>query len=131
MNKAELESCIREVYSAEPDYPWVKYPNFAVFRHLSTKKWFALVMNIPKKALGLSDSGTVDVVNLKCDPILMGSVLQQPGIFPGYHMNKDSWISVSLDGSVPEDTVKMLLDVSYRTTAPKAPRKKRKETEAL
>lgn len=126
MNRAELENYIRDAYSAEPDYPWVKYPNFAVFRHLSTKKWFALVMNIPKQVLGLSDGGTVDVVNLKCDPILMGSVLQMPGIFPGYHMNKDSWISASLDGIVPEDTLKMLLDVSYNATAPKPPKKKRK-----
>ena len=46
------------------------------------------------------------------------------GFFPAYHMRKDSWITVALDGSVADDKIKMLLDVSYQATAPKV-RKKR------
>ena len=33
---------------------------------------------------------SIDVVNLKCDPLLIGSLRSEPGFFPAYHMNKDS-----------------------------------------
>ena len=39
-------------------------------------------------------------------------------------MNKDSWITVALDGSVSDDKIKMLLDASYDATTPKARPKK-------
>ena len=37
---------------------------------------------------------------------------------------KDSWITVALDGSVSDDKIKMLLDMSYEATAPKTRKKK-------
>ena len=46
------------------------------------------------------------------------------GSIPAYHMRKDSWITVALDGSVADDKIKMLLDVSYQATAPKVRKKK-------
>lgn len=39
-------------------------------------------------------------------------------------MNKDSWITVALDGSVPDDKIKMLLNGSYDATASKPTRKR-------
>ena len=53
LNQEKLEKYIQNNYSAEPDYPWVKYPDYEVFRHTSNKKWFALIMEIPKDKLGL------------------------------------------------------------------------------
>ena len=60
----------------------------------------------------------------KCAPILIGSLLTEKGFFPAYHMRKDSWITAALDGTVPEEQLKLLLDMSYRATAPKVRRKK-------
>ena len=80
-------------------------------------------MDVPRIKLGLEGSEPLDVVNLKCDPILIGSLRTESGIFSAYHMNKESWISVALDGSVPDDQIKMLLDMSYDETAPKTKRK--------
>ena len=65
------------------------------------------------------------VVNWKCDPILIGSLRKENGFFPAYHMNKASWITVALDGSVPDEQIKMLLDMSYNATTAKI---KKKET---
>ena len=45
MKRAELESFIMETYNAETDYPWLKYPNYEVFRHCNNRKWFALIMD--------------------------------------------------------------------------------------
>ena len=58
------------------------------------------------------------MVNFKCDPILIGSLRGQTGFFPAYHMNKANWITVALDGSVPDEQIKMLLGMSYDATAP-------------
>ena len=40
-------------------------------------------------------------------------------------MNKENWITTALDGSAPEDKIKMLVDMSYELTRKKAPRKKK------
>ena len=124
MNRNELESFIKETYNADANYPWFKYPNYEVFRHSSNQKWFALIMDVPKSKLGLQGTETLDVVNFKCAPLLIGSLREESGFFPAYHMNKDSWITVALDGSVSDDKIKMLLEMSYQATAPKVRRKK-------
>ncbi|MDM8201272.1 MmcQ/YjbR family DNA-binding protein [Allofournierella massiliensis] len=125
MNRAELKHFILENYNTESDFPWMKHPNYEVFRHSNNQKWFALIMDIPKNKLGLQGSDLLDVVNLKCDTLLIGSLRCEPGFFPAYHMNKDSWITIALDGSVSDDKIKMLLDASYDATAPKAKHQKR------
>ena len=124
MNRQKLEQLITEKYSIEPEYPWQSAPTFAVFRHSNNKKWFAVVMTITKDKLGLDSRENIDVVNLKCDQLLMGSVLNEQGVFPAYHMSKTHWISVALDGSVQEDKVKWLLDLSYDLTNKKIKKKK-------
>ena len=117
MNRVGLAAYIAETYHAEKDCPWAKYPNYEVFRHANNHKWFALVMDVPKVKLGAQGEGLLDVVNLKCDPIMVGSLRSRSGFFPAYHMNKESWITVALDGSVPDDMIKMLLDMSFHATA--------------
>lgn len=44
-------------------------------------------------------------------------LIQEDGIMPAYHMNKLHWISVLLDGSVPEEKVRELIDMSFMATA--------------
>ena len=117
MIRKELESYIADKYGVEPEYPWQSAPTFAVFRHSNNKKWFAVIMTITKDKLGFDSRENIDVVNLKCDQLLMGSVLKEQGIFPAYHMSKTHWISVALDGSAQEDKVKWLLDLSFDLTA--------------
>ena len=126
MNKQEFSDYIADVYGVTPDYPWESNPTFAVYRHKNNQKWFALVMDIPKEKLGLRGDGMIDVVNLKCDPLLIGSLRLEKGIFPAYHMNKDKWISVALDGSVDDGQIRMLLDMSFELTGIKIKKQKRK-----
>ncbi len=120
MDREQLQRFISETYGADPEYPWVKYPDYAVFRHGNNRKWFALVMEISKGKLGLSETEPIEVVNVKCDPRLMGSLREEAGIYPAYHMSKDSWLTVALDGSVSDEKIRWLLDMSYDLTASKA-----------
>lgn len=129
MNRSELETYIAETYHAGAEYPWLKYPNYAVFRHRNNQKWFAVIMDVPRNKLGMPGEKLLDAVNFKSNPILIGSLLGEPGFFPAYHMNKDWWITAALDGTVSEDKIKMLLDISYQATAPKPRAKGRRQSE--
>lgn len=129
MNREELEAYIRNHYATLPDYPWADTPRAAVFRHVANRKWFALMMEVPRDKLGLAGTEKLDIVNFKCDPILISSLRGETGIFPAYHMNKASWITVALDGSVQAKTIELLLDVSYELTKPKPRRKASKGKE--
>lgn len=75
-----------------------------------------MIMDIPRKNLGLTSKGEISVVNLKCDIRLIGAFREEPGIFPGWHMNKAHWLSVALDGSVEDEKIKFLVDMSYELT---------------
>lgn len=101
MNHKELEAYILKHYGTEPDYPWADTPRAAVFCHAGNRKWFALMMEVPRDKLGLPGTEKLDIVNFKCDPILIASLRGEAGIFPAYHMNKSSWITAALDSRVP------------------------------
>jgi predicted DNA-binding protein (MmcQ/YjbR family) len=57
-------------------------------------------------------------VSLKCDPDL-GEALRRAyaAIVPGYHLNKRHWNTVTIDGSLPEQMVKELIQDSYDLVA--------------
>ena len=116
MNRSELEAYITENYNAEGEHLFAKYPSFLVFRHNGNRKWFAVIMDIPRNNLKLPGEGQTQVVNLKCDTRLIGSFREEPGIFPGWHMNKTHWLSVALDGTVEDEKLKFLVDMSYELT---------------
>ena len=104
---------ITEIYSTDGEHLFDKYPSFLVFRHNGNRKWFAVIMDIPRKNLKLPGDGEISVVNLKCDTRLIGSFREEPGIFPGWHMNKAHWLSVALDGTVEDEKIRFLVDMSY------------------
>lgn len=120
MNKTEWEKKITEMFSEESDRPFADDHDTVVFRHSNNRKWFALMMTIPKRRLGIKEDGTVDVINLKCAPEIMDTLFaEEIGIYPAYHMNKNHWITVLLDGTVTEEMLLWLLSVSYDLTSVK------------
>ena len=119
MKRGEWKEYIAGTYGVEPDFPWARFPNHMVFRHEQNRKWFALLMSIPGSKLGIPGDQTVDILNLKCDPLLTGSLRREPGFYPAYHMNKETWITAALDGSAEEERIKQLLHMSFYLSAPK------------
>lgn len=65
-------------------------------------------------------------MNLKCDP-LKAEFLREafPSITPGYHMNKRHWNTVRLDGSLPDDLLRAMIDDSYELVVRGLPRSRR------
>ena len=109
----------QEQFGAEPEYLWAKFPGTSVLRHSNNSKWYALFTNVSRRKLGLSGNESVEVLVVKCDPILIGSLLARPGFLSGYHMSKTTWITILLDGTVPTDEIGTLLNLSYDLTKTK------------
>ena len=106
----------REHYGVDPDCPFPNDPDTPVLRHLGTRKWFAIFMNVSRAALHLEGEGRVDIMNVKCDPLLSGSLRKEPGYLPAYHMNHDLWLTILLDGTVSFEDIIPLLDMSFELT---------------
>lgn len=117
--RERMTNYIQDRYGVEPEHLWARYPNYAVFRQPASRKWFAAIMDVARKSLDLEGKGTADVMDLKCGPVLVGSLLAQDGFRPAYHMSKSSWISVLLDETVPDEQIYPLLELSYNSVAPK------------
>ena len=120
MNRQEVINWVGEQYGVQPDFPWRDWN--AVLRHGDNNKWFGVIMEVGRDKLGLDGDGTIHVMNVKCDPALIGFLRNQPGFLPAYHMNKEQWLSIRLDGSAPEEQVKNLIDQSFELTRVKKKR---------
>ena len=88
-------------------------PECAALRVPSKKPWFAVIGRVPKAKFGMDEGGVVEVINLKDEPKIVSDRVDGKNAFPAYHMNKENWITVLLDGTVDEKQIMSLLDMSY------------------
>lgn len=116
MHTTELIQYVLAVYAVQPEYLWPEYPETFVFRHAENRKLIGVVMDVERAKLGLTGEGNVFLLDVKTGPTLGGSYLEQPGIVKAWHMNKNHWPGILLDGSTAEGTIKELLDVSFSMT---------------
>ncbi len=92
----------------------VKNKMFATISHGSTAK-SAKVDN---------DAKTYFWMNLKCEPdeaVMLRDIFS--AVIPGYHMNKSSWNSIILDGSIPQGEIERMMDNSYMLVVGKMTKK--------
>ena len=122
--RQEVLDFVRTKYGAGPEYLWARFPDYAVFRHADNRKWFGLVMNIDLEKLSPALKGKGDILNVKLgDPLYRDMLTSQEGYFRGYHISRGCWLSVMLDGTVPMEDIKGLIDLSYGVTASKQKRR--------
>jgi len=96
---SDIAESLPEVTCSEPFAPGVE-----VFK--VGGKVFAILQPGGKDAIAQ--------VTLKCDPVRALALRDQyRAITPGYHMNKENWNTVILDGTVPDDEVAELIEHSY------------------
>ena len=115
MTRNQVLKHAKSTYDTDPEYLFASDPDIAVLRNPSGK-WYGIIMNISPKQIGLPDGKRIDVMNVKLEPMMVGSFLKKNGFYPAYHMNKTHWISIMLDKSktVSDEDIKDLLDISYR-----------------
>ena len=114
-------------YGTEPEYLWDNSPESAVLRH-NNGKWYGLVMKIHKSCLGIEpEDEEVFILNVKCEPLIVDFMARSNGFFHGYHMNKENWLTILLDGTVDKGSILQFIDKSYETVSGIAAKGKEKK----
>mgnify|MGYP001434200151 CR=1 FL=1 len=73
-----------------------------------------LVFKVVGKMFCLTDLEGDFTINVKNEPEKNIELREEyQAIKPGYHMNKVHWNSIEIDGSIPDDVIKNLIDESY------------------
>ncbi|MFI5427418.1 MmcQ/YjbR family DNA-binding protein [Aeromicrobium sp. UC242_57] len=84
------------------------------------------VYKVGGKIFALTGVDRATSINLKAEPQdVTGLVETYPAIERGYHMNKKHWITVQLDGSLPDGMVEELIEDSYDLIVDKLPARDR------
>ena len=114
MIKRELIDYCLTYPSSYEDYPFDD--TAAVMRHNVNKKMFALIAERHGKLY----------INLKCDPVRADNLrIIFDSVTGGWHMNKDHWNTIYIDGDVPEDELYEMIEHSYDLIKPKVKKRKK------
>lgn len=96
------------------DYPFRDH-NWTVMRHKENRKVFAWIF----------EKDDFIYINVKCDPewrdFWRGAYA---AVIPAYHLNKEHWNSIILNGTIPDKDIKRMIDESYELTQKKRKIKK-------
>jgi predicted DNA-binding protein (MmcQ/YjbR family) len=86
------------------------------------------VFKVAGKMFALSQLGADSVrVSLKCDPQLAEALRgAHAAVIPGYHLNKRHWNTVIIDGSIPDDAIRDMIEDSYDLVLSKLPQARRR-----
>lgn len=108
---------VRKRYDDELEFLWPKSPDSAILRRQDSKKWYAVLMIIPREKLRLAGSDQVEIIDLRMEPAELAQLIDGKRYFPGWHMNKKHWLTVCLDDSVEAAEIFQRIDVSFALAA--------------
>ena len=108
-NRAEAIDYCLNLENTYEDYPF-RDKNWTLIRHKQNKKVFAWIF----------EKDDYIWINVKCEPDLLDFWRQiYPSVVPAYHLNKDHWNSIILDGTIPEKEIYEMIMQSYILTKAK------------
>lgn len=103
-----IDHCLTLAQSYE-DQPF-RDSGWTVIRHEQNRKIFAWIFE---------RQGHI-WINVKAKPELIDILRQEhESVVPAYHLNKDHWNSIILDGSIPEEDIHDMIYHSYTLTLPR------------
>jgi predicted DNA-binding protein (MmcQ/YjbR family) len=113
MNSAELRNHCLSFTGAEETFPFGTRTS---------------VFKVAGKMFALSQLGADSLrVSLKCEPELAAALREtHAAVIPGYHLNKKHWNTVILDGSLPDETIRDMIEDSYDIVVGKLPQADRR-----
>jgi predicted DNA-binding protein (MmcQ/YjbR family) len=114
MDASQLRACCLQRPGAIEDFPFS--PGVSVFK-------------VAGKMFGLSALDRTPLeISVKCEPDLaVGLRESYRCIRPGYHLNKRHWNTVTLDGEIPDQLVRDLIEDSYDLVVSALPRRVREQ----
>jgi predicted DNA-binding protein (MmcQ/YjbR family) len=113
MNPAELRDHCLSFAGAQETFPFG--PKTSVFK-------------VGGKMFALSQLSAESLrVSVKCDPGLAEALrAAHAAVLPGYHLNKRHWNTVVIDGSLPDETIRDMVEDSYDLVVSKLPAARRR-----
>jgi predicted DNA-binding protein (MmcQ/YjbR family) len=113
MNSAELRDHCLSFPGAQETFPFGA--NTSVFK-------------VAGKMFALSQLGADELrISLKCEPALAEQLREAHAeVIPGYHLNKRHWNTVMIDGSLPEQLIKEMIEDSYDLVVSAIPEPRRR-----
>ena len=85
-----------------------------------------LVFKVAGKMFALANMTVFESINLKCDPEQAIELRERyAAVLPGYHMNKQHWNTVLIDGSIPNQLLLQWTKDSYDLVVQSLPKKLR------
>jgi predicted DNA-binding protein (MmcQ/YjbR family) len=86
------------------------------------------VFKVAGKMFALSRLGENPLrVSLKCEPYVAEQLREaHAAVLPGYHLNKRHWNTVVIDGSLPDQMIRDMIEDSYDLIVSKLPQAHRR-----
>lgn len=104
---------VREKYGDELEFLWKKFSDNAIWRRKDTNKWYAVLLIVSKRKLGIDSDETVEILDLRIKQENLDDLLDNKKYFAGYHMNKKHWYTICLDDSVSFEEICERVAISY------------------
>ena len=118
----EIIKYVKEKYNDELEYLWKKFPENAIWRNKKNNKWYGLLLVISERKLGIESDKIIEIIDLRYSKENIKEIIDNNKIFPGYHMNKESWITIRLNGDMNTKKILELIDNSYKLSLAKSKR---------
>ncbi len=109
----EIISYIEEKYGDKLEFLWEKFDNNAIWRNKQNNKWYGILLTISERKLGIESDKIIEAIDLRYQKEKIDGICDNIKIYPGYHMNKKSWITIKLDYSIETKEIIKLIDNSY------------------
>ena len=113
LNSAELRDLCLSFPGAEETFPFGSKTS---------------VFKVAGKMFALSQLGADSLrVSLKCEPELAEALRRaHAAVIPGYHLNKRHWNTLIIDGSLPDEAIRDMIEDSYDLVVSKLPEASRR-----
>ena len=106
----EVIKFIKEKYHDEFEFLWDD--ENAICRNKINKKWYIVFMKVSEIKLNLPSDNLAEIIDLRYQKNETDKIVDNEKVFPGYHMNKNSWITIKLDNTLETDKIFKLIDNS-------------------
>ena len=119
--RQRLDAYTQDQYGVDPEILPFSHEDYEIYRHTDPGKWFAVFVVKERSVFGLEGDGTAEIICVKvADPMYADFLMNQPGYLRGYPSRGWNWVSAVLDGTVPFEELRRMLDESYKATKSKA-----------
>lgn len=109
----DIINYIKEKYNDNLEFLWEKFDDNAIWRNKLNNKWYGLLLTISERKLDIDSDKIIEIIDLRYQKEKIDELIDFKTIYPGYHMNKKSWITIKLDDTISTEEIYRLIDNSY------------------